>query len=429
MASMSNPFLQQGFVIKKYRDMMHEKVFTIDDLIPMHFQAFCPACDLRLETLCALVGQQGRQKIRIGFCNTCGYIGYMDRPDKKWTADWYSSQWDDANLKDAAREEVASYLVLKEGRQIIIDLIENLHLDKHGVICEMGVGYGGVVRNLELKGFTKIIGVENSAHRARIVNNTYGYPVAQGSFEGPEVQHQLKQYSPIQLILSNHVLEHVYDPSEVIASVAAMQGIGDRLVLSLPNVIGEHSGMVTFFFSHLHSFTKESIERLLNKHGYQLTHDSSPDDSNIIIAAQKVEKPVATLALKSDYKAIAVNKLYKGLALSQFSEPGRYQVYWESLRSGFDMSRITTSSRLATIKWQIKNLLKRSKKRLIAIFPAIKYIKRSARNSSIGKSLATATALPRGYTMDVATLKYRYTDPKEIPFEIQFSGPIKVLIK
>ena len=341
--------VSRGFVIHDMMEFFRVTVFDLDSSIPLEIQPYCPACEAPLETLAALMGNDGKQRIRLGFCPKCGYIGYIDRPTKDWMVNFYANVWDTHIAKSVAEVRTQPLLVQekKSSRLIAVRLAETLGVAKDRPVCEIGSGYGSVLKYFQDIGFSKVYGTENSEHRAKIVSEAYNLSVFAGNFEGEKVQHELKRVAPIGLFFSHHVFEHVYHPAEVIKSISSLQREGDYVVLALPNSIGEHAGYELFYLPHLHSFSKESLELLLNRFGYEVVAESFPTADNMIFAFRKVASPRSKFALCSDYRKIVSDKFISGLGLSALGNRGLFEYRWLVAGRSYNDSEMIPTNRVA----------------------------------------------------------------------------------
>ncbi len=378
-------------------------VFNFDKNIPLEQQSKCPSCENELKTACVFVSEKSVMRMKYGICTHCGYMGYIDRPSKQWMIDFYSNDWDKAFPR--TEEQIKNGTILpgkgiKPDRFITASLLSKINFDKNKPFVEMGSGYGEVLKYFKEQGFKTVVGVENSQHRAEMVQEVLHVPVFHGGFEEDRVQGQLQSISPIGLIFSHHVLEHVYNPAEVIQKASSLQEMGDHLILSLPNAVGEHINYALFYLVHLHSFTKESLEILLNKNGYELVADSSPNEFNTIIAAKKVQNPKATLQLKNNYLETFYSRVDKGMSVSRLNNRLN-ELYWDQ-REEYDFSQIISSLRnrfLETISWNIQ------------------------------KTIAYVNVKLRRFTIGYRILLEPVQLTNEGPLEIRFPNNIKFLIK
>ena len=374
----------------------------LDKKVPLESWLICPSCGTGLKTICHLVGGDDH-RIRFGLCENCGYMGYMDRPSSGWMNNFYSREWDKSFPRSAVEIKkgiLFSKVGKKASRYLAASLIEKIKPDKEKPVCEIGSGYGEVLRYFQNSGFKKIIGVENSKRRAEMVKEALGFDILHGSFEEDRIQNQLSKQKPFGLIFSHHVLEHTYDPGEVIKKISSLQDQGGYLILALPNAEGEHINYALFYLVHLHSFTKESLELLLNKNSYEIIADSSPDDSNTIIAARKTKDPRLIFKLRQDYFDSVSRRVTKGLALEKMVKQSKYVLYWEQGPER-DWAEIKErgSGFWSKIAWFFKNKI---------VFVRSRFFKR----------------FTPGYTMLVSPIE-SYGQS----FEIRFRGKITFLVK
>lgn len=379
------------------------KVFPFTKDIPLEEQSHCPACNIPLQILCLLVTEARDHRLRYGLCAKCGYMGYIDRPQQSWMIDFYTTNWDRAT--PATEAEVKNRTIvpgpgIKPSGHLAASLIHKLNLQKDRIICEMGSGYGEALKYFKDAGFTNIIGVENSKHRADLVQKILGFQVLQGEFENSRVQEELLKRKPIGLIFSHQVLEHVYHPQEIFEKISALQDLGDYVIVAVPNATGEHINHGPLFLPHLHSFTKESLEILLYKNGYEIIADNSVT-SDVIFAAQKVQNSQLKFTSGADYFALALARLKKGFAANLLKKDKIYRLYW-GWAQGQDYSQIISENIegiIPKILWYIDQKIAYFKARILKHFAS-------------------------GCTMLVT-----HGENKESIFEIQFQDTIRLLIK
>ena len=282
MTSQSCPVVEDIMLSTRLGVMELTPDMTLDQ------QENCPCCDSQLQTFCTFTSQLNDQKVRVGVCAECGYSGYIDRLDYKWIINFYKKNWDKVQTRsvDYLRNNFTlTETGLAASRNHIVQTIKNLDIDKSSSILELGTGFGEMLKNLQIAGFSNLTGTENSKHRAELVSEAHGFQVNYGEFENEDNIKDLQKNSPYKVVFSNHVLEHTYHPSNVIKQISRLQQEGDYLILALPNSTGEHINFILHFLVHLHAFSKNSLELLFNKNGYELVEDISIDNFSIIFKA------------------------------------------------------------------------------------------------------------------------------------------------
>jgi len=282
-------------------------------------------------------------------------------------------------------------------------------VDQTRYVCEIGCGYGHNLKAVEGLGFKKIIGVENSKVRSEITRDVHNLEVLTGSFEHPSIQSELQKRAPFGLIFTNHVVEHVYDPAEIIALSSKLQKGGDYFVIAIPNVLHESPMHLAFFLPHLHSFSVESLKALLNKHGYTVIDDTFTTKFELYMVAQKnhdsnspIKKRGASQHESVDYFGKTVQRFIDGMRLSkEYRVPTRY-LWW------FRGGNISKQS------WYFLNPFMPP-----LYFKVLSRIFRYRYNRPQGKMCMCI----------VNNLAHRYTSFDESPIEIQFEGNINLFYK
>lgn len=338
--------------------------FAIPSSLTFDVQQDCVACLNPLTVVATFLAGQQRQRMRYGVCSGCGYMGYIDRPPKQWMVEYYSSSWDRIAPKTIEDVRRAATIERRDGQNSLAAtarLIEQLRPAHDRAICDIGCGYGEALKYFRDRGYADIIGVENSAHRARLVTAALGIPILHGAFEGVQVQQGLTAKAPFGLVLTHHSLEHTYDPGTVIERVSALQNDGDYLVVAVPNAAGEHILHALFFLLHLHSFTKEALDLLLVRHGYQLVADASPDMTHVLLAYQKVAAPQRRQFATTNYTtevARRLHRMFNGVA-------GEYkELLWDERRGEIDWAHPAVGIRFGKA-WLARKYVNKIKRKLL----------------------------------------------------------------
>ncbi len=329
----------------------------------------CFCCTKKLEVFAVLIGVKVHSQIRVGVCGYCGYMGYIDRPAKAWLTSFYSIDWDKEFMRSAT--QMKSDVVLQKGgvkgsRQRAFELHRQVPVDKKKPYFEIGSGYGQVMKNFEIAGFEKLYGIENSKHRTELVKKVFGFEIHHGDFGSREVTEKINKNAPYGLIFSHHVLEHVYDPNEVVRAMAGMQDEGDYAIFAVPNVAGEHMNYVTLYWPHLHGFTKESLEILFNRHGYEVVVDGSPDILNIIFVLKKTKNPKAIFKKRDDYVAEAKKRIRVAMSAGVLSK-GLSELLWDQKiteRDNSSVQKISGGFFGGIIIWHAKQIISWIKSRI-----------------------------------------------------------------
>lgn len=413
-----------GFKITQFRRLDNLKILELTKDIPLDMQPVCPCDGARLRTLCTLAGPKGIQRLRIGCCASCGYVGYIDRPSREWITEFYANTWDNASTMnhDALEKKVRDFRERFGGKVAPRSTTEKMlakflpFFKPDLPICEIGCGYGTTLQFLRGLGFRKLTGTEASMHRAEIARRAFNLSIATVSLEDPAFYEQFREAAPLGFIFSHHVLEHVYDPAEIVRTAASFQVTGGYFAFTLPNFLGEFSLSPLFYLPHLHSFTKRSLEVLLGTFGYTLIDASFTTRRELCLLFKKINNkapPRPDVHGDYDYFDSALKKLQRYFRLP-LGPKGNKMLFW-GLRNidiggrvpyyGPGMARFQEIliSRLAPL------ILRRK------IAQELEHHLESKRSSIL--------------SFVIEPLTQRYTSYLESPLEVQFEDNIKLYYK
>jgi SAM-dependent methyltransferase len=137
-------------------------------------------------------------------------------------------------------------------------------------LVEFGCGAGAMLKVLHDRGWD-VLGVEPSAEDARKASSL-GLDVREASADAIELPE-----SSFDVVLMHHALEHVGNPSEVLAKSYRALRAGGSIVVAVPNFdspCGRFFGPATISLNiprHLFHFSYSALERLLTKAGFRVT--------------------------------------------------------------------------------------------------------------------------------------------------------------
>lgn len=397
-----------GFRIHYFRDLANPGTVDLRTVsmagVPMEQHEECDACSTKLSVLCTFISRKDMARMRLGVCNTCGYVGYMDRPSKKWVDHFYTEEWDNAQLKNVAEDASRIKSGLTKEQRDSAHLAETLNMPK-GTVCDIGCGNGAVLEEFSRMGFHTLLGVESSRYRAQLAHARFGYHIATGNFEDKVVTDELFRYKPIDVAYSFHVMEHVYDPHEFLSVAAKLQDDGGYIILAMPDV--EHEPCVTtlFWLPHLHAYSRHALEKLLNAHGYEVVADNF-FYNRLMMAARKIARPVARYSLEHDPAARTIARIEEWFSLNSL-EPGvRYCAAYKNKTYARSFRPVFSSPRLDTLMQRFEQMYDYAASRAFGKFRNV-----------------------RSMVMSRLDADERITSPIESPLEIQYDGPIEMLVR
>jgi 2-polyprenyl-3-methyl-5-hydroxy-6-metoxy-1,4-benzoquinol methylase len=383
-----------GFTIDAFLDLQQWKPLVLDEAVPMSEVPSCPADRSRLRTLCTLIERSGKRRVRIGCCAECGHVTYIDRPTKRWIDEYYRAQWDAHDLTERVDKRQDKLAVKLPKEKTGVKIAVGLPVDRSRPVCEIGCGYGANLKHLANAGFARLIGTESSVHRADVVRQVFGFEALTAPFESVETQQSLQTLAPFSIIFSHHVLEHTYHPDEVIAAASRLQAPGDFLIISVPNHEQEPSMGVLLFLPHLHSFTRESLERLAGRFGYELHDATYMHPKNVNLAFRRTDAVVNVSVTEGAFER-AVAKYVRVLGLGRrIMLPTR--LWWNRRADQAGHVWMAGSGRLEARHWA---------------------------------RVARRQGLETHRSVKISGLSSRFTTVDESPLEIQFRDDLALMFK
>lgn len=264
------------FEITSFGELSGWRAIEMD--MPHAVQNYCPCCESQLMPTCKLYQMDNYAYWSVVSCWQCGYVGYGIRPTRQWFQSFYASEWDH---KARDNQEAVRNLVRAEAGKIQpgVAIAFACKPDKDSHILEFGCGYGVTLAQLRHGGYANVFGVEPCEHRSEIARSEFpGLNVLTGELSQVEGQYDV--------IFSSHVLEHCYDPDEVIGHCARLQPTGGRLAINVPDAWHEPTLGQLLFLPHLHSFTEISLCNLFAKHGYEATSIYRADGGLVVVGVK-----------------------------------------------------------------------------------------------------------------------------------------------
>ena len=141
-----------------------------------------------------------------------------------------------------------------------------------GRALEIGCGGGAYLLALREQGW-EVHGVELSPDLAQHAREELGFDVRTGSAETALVEFPDDHFD---LVAMWHVIEHLSDPSAVLAEIRRVLKPGGRLIMELPNFAGLSRFVLRTYWMaldlprHLYHFTPETLQAMLARAGLRV---------------------------------------------------------------------------------------------------------------------------------------------------------------
>lgn len=313
---------------------------VLDEKVP--FERFtCPICEDHRNTLkySIVTGRQKDKYLEREMCAHCGHVFTSFGPSAQWHEDFYSRDW--CQGKTHGQLNVLQYWTLfkrqvksilsgvKEGpSDYDLNLILAQAYLRPGMrILEIGSGGGRSLMPFKKAGL-QCFAVEPSVNSAqmcrqrgiKVFNMTMAEALNSGEIEAMDV------------MLSNHSLEHFVDPNVLIKSAARFVKDGGVFIVNVPNKEFVDIFPETLFVLHPQVFTEQSLALLLQKHGFRVVKKMIGE--NLLLVAVKDEKVSFELTPGASSLRSQLQDFYRDLWARRYSlemNKGRKRVVsWDS---------------------------------------------------------------------------------------------------
>ena len=141
-------------------------------------------------------------------------------------------------------------------------------------LLEIGVGSGSFLQFMVSRGFD-VLGCDLSKAICKFVQHKYGIPMHCGYVS------ELDDHSHFDIVVLNHVLEHVADPVGLLQDIKRRMVSGGALHIAVPNVASWGAylpGWTSYEPYHLLYFTPATLRQTVAQAGFvverQVTHES-----------------------------------------------------------------------------------------------------------------------------------------------------------
>lgn len=246
----------------------------------------CPACGER-------EGEQvyGKHTLRYLACAECATVYISPRPSPAVLQDYYENSelyayWNEHIFP--ASEQVRRERIFRPRVERLIGIVER-HRPEATTLVEVGAGFGTFCDEARASGrFPTIVAVEPTPSLAQTIRDK-GHTV----FEAPIEEIDLSTFGPIDVLAAFEVLEHLFDPQELLRACRDALAPNGLLVLTCPNahgfeldVLGEIAD--TIDTEHLNYFHPASLRLVCERVGLEVLEQSTPGVLDADIVRNKV---------------------------------------------------------------------------------------------------------------------------------------------
>lgn len=234
--------------------------FTLEpgDLSPVP----CPGCSGH-KTILVCRKDRDRLGLKTVACETCGLVFYNPMPTARFLENFYTESYrllyrGAASL--SARDK--ALLGIDERMNYSGSLIaKRVEAASGGAVLDYGCGDGSLLANLVgRKKYTRVYGIEPSDY-ARLAS-AKGIRILGGIDEIPESE-------TFDLIILNHVFEHVREPLDLIRKLRRSLSEGGLVYLDVPDMSAYRS-VGSLHLAHVLHFSDTSLQNIMNLAGFEI---------------------------------------------------------------------------------------------------------------------------------------------------------------
>jgi SAM-dependent methyltransferase len=239
----------------------------------------CAACDaIGLQPRWRVAGDAGEHGLipttdRFGTaladivrCPTCGHMQLQPMPSDELLSGAYADAASDDYVEEATGQRATARRALER--------IE-LHASRRGALLDLGCWVGFLLAEARDRGWERVLGVEPSDFASEYARERLGLDVIQGELLSAELPPEA-----FDAIVMGDVIEHLRSPGDALTRIRSLLVPGGVLWLALPDAgSGVARAMGRRWWSviptHVQYFTRGSIARLLERHGYEVVEVST----------------------------------------------------------------------------------------------------------------------------------------------------------
>lgn len=197
-------------------------------------------------------------------CLKCGILYSSTHLNTTSLEEFYKNKYRSI-FHGASNDEIFQDEVIK-GKNIIRFIEPFFDCKNGGIVFDVGCGSGGVLLNFVQKGL-KGYGCDLDGN---LVN--YGRKAGLNLIEGPF--ECLQRYSPADLVIASHILEHLPNIGEALQLIRNLLKDGGLLYVELPGILSSYKNyedLIEYLqFPHLFHFTLRTLQNTVEKYGFEL---------------------------------------------------------------------------------------------------------------------------------------------------------------
>jgi len=229
-------------------------------------------------------------------CQNCGVIFQSFRPEASEIKNFYQSDYQPYN--DQYNFFVKKFIEYRTRREIRIFKKLNPNIAN---VLEIGCSFGRYLKALRDFGGFNVTGIEIDGDCCRRGKAEFNLEIINSDLLAAGFKPE-----SFDLIVMNHVLEHLYNPAEVLAEISKVLRSGGILSIKTPNADTlERKFFKNFWFPyeaprHIFLFSPETLKKILSASGLsvkEISFEKTPNNLILSVRNYLIEKNYSTGAI------------------------------------------------------------------------------------------------------------------------------------
>ncbi|MFH1426995.1 MAG: class I SAM-dependent methyltransferase [Patescibacteria group bacterium] len=211
------------------------------------------------------------EEVECSACRDCSLILLNPRLTEEEYKNWYESVFQNKRRNIETVEQVVAGIKKKNKYQKKLKELKYFknYINKNARCLEIGAGWGTLAKAVKDNFHCEIDLIEPSKLGAKVAREYFKLKVYNDTFNNffSSKQNELKY----NLIYAYHVFEHISDPNEFLEKIKNLLKDNGKILLALPNTLKpEQPSERLFHIDHCFYYTPETLEFMLNKHGFKI---------------------------------------------------------------------------------------------------------------------------------------------------------------
>jgi len=235
--------------------------------------------------------------LNVEACANCGHCRHSSSPDFEVLNDLYSNYYSYPSPLENNYEPVRDNQFLK----VLADRLPQYDIDhQYHRVYEIGCYDGYILYHLQKQGFD-VEGCDPSA--GALIGKRFGVKIQKELFDPKRLNNQY------DIVISRHYLEHVLDPFDWINAISKAVSDEGMLIVEVPNVAFYINNGLSEVFSHqhIHGFSSDSIQLLLNKLNIHVDEVVESENNLIVFASKSSDEDCHSLSSHAALIEVYIN--------------------------------------------------------------------------------------------------------------------------